>query len=941
MARRLLLIVTILCCACNDMLAQQESGKRVYDEEHPLIYEDVWDLWPYAFLNENGKPDGYNIDLIRLLMNELGIPYVIKMKSQAEAFRDLRDGRSDLMLGLAVGFHDEFGHYSKNAVTLFTQSLVRPKNKPLEIRRFHDLSNHEVIVNDSSLCYHLMKEYGWSHNAIPMEDMREAIQQVSETETGQIVWNTLSLKWLMRRYHTDNLELTPINMQHGQYKFMSNDTELLDKLDETYTRLYSAEQLTPIQNKWFYPEREEEGIPTWVWWLIGAISLVILISTIYGITYKIRANRLTAANEKRNKRLALVLETSRVRIWTYDIQEKQFAWRSETGQVAHTYSVEEFSRRYTKADFARLLDALHHLSQQEAGKDGKDITLELRAKDADGGDTEIRDYYIVLSVLSRDKNGKPTVIIGTKKDVTEERHQQRWMNERTLRYWSIFQTPMVGILLFNNEGRLININHKACEMFCCDADEIIDENVSINDVLGIHLNLQELEKTDGYHDTQKLDMVLTATEDRKVKSIRLKGRLYNEFYLMTVYNDSHELLGVFAICHDITAAVIGDEQLSVQKEKLEEIKAVLNVYDANIDSVLHESDVRLATYSPSSHTLTIHRSVYEVQHALTQTRCMTLMDDRSKKQAMRLLNSMDEGQDKSINATLHTTLHVKGGRQLCLQFCLMPLHDKNGRVTEYLGLCRDLSELGDIEQRMAIEMAKVQEVEDTKNSFVKNMVQEIKTPMKTVIDYVNNIGERMPSPQEDMLRQGILENADYLLHLIDNILYLSRLEAHMVEIKKQTCNFADIFLQQCKAGWTKYQNAQTQYIVENPYEVLMIDVDAEGLGQAIQQLTANAAQHTQSGIIRARCEYIGRRLVISVDDTGEGIPREELKRLNMPGNNMSAQNTKGLGLAICRELLRQMDGTLDINSEEGSGTTVYMTIPCQASVIKRKKTLNL
>ena len=56
---------------------------------------------------------------------------------------------------------------------------------------------------------------------------------------------------------------------------------------------------------------------------------------------------------------------------------------------------------------------------------------------------------------------------------------------------------------------------------------------------------------------------------------------------------------------------------------------------------------------------------------------------------------------------------------------------------------------------------------------------------------------------------------------------------------------------------------------------------------------------------------------------------------------MSAQNTKGLGLAICRELLRQMDGTLDINSEEGSGTTVYMTIPCQASVIKRKKTLNL
>ena len=140
----------------------QSDSTRVFTDKSPLIYEDVWDLWPYSFLNDNGEPDGFNVDLIRLIMKELDIPYVIKLKPSSEAFRDLKNGKSDLMLALAVGFHDEFGLYSKNAVTLFTQSVVTPKSKSVEIKAFRDLGKPglKVIVNDSSLCHHLMIDYG-------------------------------------------------------------------------------------------------------------------------------------------------------------------------------------------------------------------------------------------------------------------------------------------------------------------------------------------------------------------------------------------------------------------------------------------------------------------------------------------------------------------------------------------------------------------------------------------------------------------------------------------------------------------------------------------------------------------------------------------------------------------------------------------------------------
>ena len=917
-------------------MAAKSDSTRVYTEQNPLVYEDAWDLWPYAFFNDNGEPDGFNIDLICLIMKELNIPYIIKLRPQQQAFEDLRDRKSDLMLGLAVGFHDQYGLYGNNAITLFTQSLAAPKGKPTDIKTFRDLGKEgiKVIVNPNSMSYHLMIDYGWEKNAIPRSDLREVIQQVSAHEDGQIVWNTLSLKWLMNRYHIDNLQLTPVNMPHGEYKFMSNDQQLLDRLDEAYTKLYTADKITPLQDKWFYPERLKPETPQWIWYALGIALLLIVFASAYAISYRIQSTKLNRQNLMRNRRLALILQTSQVRIWTYDIVKDQFAWCNDNGQVAYTYSMEEFSQRYSPEDSARLKTALNRLAKGTKNNKEEELTLSLRAKDVEGGDTDLRDYYIVLSVLRRDKEGKPSVIIGTKKDVTKESQHKRDENDRALRYWSIFYTPIVGIMYFDKEGKIVNINPKACEMFRCEAEEIIAEKASIRDILGI--GDMSLESLDGFYATHIIDLDKIPDEERTIKSIKAKGKLYNEFKLMTVYDDSEELLGIFAFARDITTLVSGFDQEQERQREINEVTGVLDNYGHALNATISDTDIRLIRYSPGSHTLTIFNGTNKIQHKLTQTRCMALVGENSKRAAMRLLTDMDDRADKLIEHNIQTALRAKGGKTLTLYFKLKPNYDKDGDVKEYLGLLRDISELMAIEKQMAIETAKVQEVENTKNSFVKNMVQDIKEPMNTVMGYVSQIGEKAPTDNEEELCQGIAQNADYLLHLIDNILYLSRLEARMVDIKKEPCNFAEIFEEQCATGWMKYKNAETRYIVENPYEQLTIDIDADNLGHAIAQIAANAAQHTKSGVVKARYDYIGRRLIISIDDTGEGIPAEQLDKIKQeqPGG---AHTTKGLGLAITKELISQMEGTLEIMSEEGSGTTVYITIPCHASVVKRNK----
>ena len=531
-----LLLLLFFCVSLSGVQASvQPESTKLYTKENPLIYEDACDLWPYSYLNDEGKPEGFNIDLIELLMKKLNIPYVIRLKSQQEAFQDLKTGKSDLTLCLASGFHDSFGRYGRHAITLFTQSVATPKKKEIEISTFRDLGKDglKVIVNDSSLCHHLMLDYGWGDNAIASRDMKKSIQQISIEEQGQIVWNTLSLKWLIKRYHLDNLELTPVNMPHGEYKFMSKDQHLLNLLDEAYSDLYTDEEIRPIENKWFYPEHVDQSIPVWVWYLVALTILLLAVAIVFTVIYQLQNKRVTKTNNQMNRRLALIIETSKVRIWTYNVNDQTFAWRNDNGKVAYVYSMEEFSQRYSESDFKRLKGALDRLISQHKdarGHEEEELTIELKAKDMEGGDNELHDFIVTLSILRRDANGKPSVIIGTKKDVTEAHRLKQLEDERTLRYWSIFYNQDAAIFLFDKKGIIQDASPKACELCHCNGDELVKQHIHINTFF--KTKITNLEKINGFHAIQVIN------------GVRI------EYQMKCSYNDNGALLGVFVFCRE-------------------------------------------------------------------------------------------------------------------------------------------------------------------------------------------------------------------------------------------------------------------------------------------------------------------------------------------------------------------------------------------------------
>ena len=489
-------------------------------------------------------------------------------------------------------------------------------------------------------------------------------------------------------------------------------------------------------------------------------------------------------------------------------------------------------------------------------------------------------------------------------------------------------------MFFNRDGQLININKKACETLHCEREEILAEHVTFQTLF--NLPGLDIKDTDGYYFTQLIDTDNAPKEKPRIKSYHRSGKLFHEIRLMTVYNDERQLFGMYAIGRDVTSIVRATELEEERAKQTKEVVDELTEYINNINYILQSSGVRMASYSPKSHTLTILSGINKVQLELTQARCMTLVHDKDKRKTMRILNNMDNYTENPITNDILTNVRLPHGNTMHLQFHFVPTHNEAGEVVDYFGLCRDITEAMVTQQRLREETEKAKEIENTQNSFLKNMSHEIRTPLNAVVGFAELFETEHSKEDEDIFVQEILHNSDALLNLINDILFLSRIDAKMVEIKKQPCDFAAIFESYCQQGWERYKKEGVNYIIENPYEQLVVDIDTTNMGHIIEQITANAAQNTYTGTVRARYDYIGRRLMISVEDSGSGIPQKELIRIYerfRSGPNKGS----GLGLPICKELTEQMGGTLEINSEVGQGTTVWITIPCQSVAIKRRK----
>jgi signal transduction histidine kinase/ActR/RegA family two-component response regulator len=221
-----------------------------------------------------------------------------------------------------------------------------------------------------------------------------------------------------------------------------------------------------------------------------------------------------------------------------------------------------------------------------------------------------------------------------------------------------------------------------------------------------------------------------------------------------------------------------------------------------------------------------------------------------------------------------------------------------------------------------------------KSEFLANMSHELRTPLNAILGFSGLLSEQlngaMNEKQKRFLR-NIHEAGDHLLELINDVLDLSRVEAGKLELRSEVLTL-DVLLEPVSAaGRTAAQAKGVLYTTDAP-DAAPIFLDPTRVRQVLFNLVSNAVKFTPGGghvTLRAVAE--GREMRFEVADTGIGIPDAARDRVfgvfeRFHEGRTDAAGT-GLGLALTKRLVEQMNGSIDFETEEGKGTTFRVRLP--------------
>ncbi|MFK7990085.1 MAG: response regulator [Sandaracinaceae bacterium] len=222
-----------------------------------------------------------------------------------------------------------------------------------------------------------------------------------------------------------------------------------------------------------------------------------------------------------------------------------------------------------------------------------------------------------------------------------------------------------------------------------------------------------------------------------------------------------------------------------------------------------------------------------------------------------------------------------------------------------------------------------------KSEFLANFSHEIRTPLNGIIGYCDLLGqeegERLTAHGRRDLTT-IRKNAKTLLALINDILDLSKIESGQVDVVNERVRLTEI-MEDCAATLQerlKGKDVELSVRVEDGAD--RVFSDSLKLRQITLNLLTNAVKFTELGEINAIARARGKDLLLVVEDTGVGIPAEQVQHIfekfrQVDGSFTRTKGGTGLGLAIVRELTRILGGEVEVQSVLGRGTTFSLCIP--------------
>ncbi len=228
--------------------------------------------------------------------------------------------------------------------------------------------------------------------------------------------------------------------------------------------------------------------------------------------------------------------------------------------------------------------------------------------------------------------------------------------------------------------------------------------------------------------------------------------------------------------------------------------------------------------------------------------------------------------------------------------------------------------------------ADLEYAEQLRRNMVADVAHELRTPLSNIQGYLEAIRDGVVEPDAAAIRS--LSEETYLLsRLVNELQELSLAEAGELKLVYQAEDIANL-VKQAVTPWQPQVTArELSLFVELPDDLPLVNIDWQRVNQVLHNILENAVAHTpKGGTINVAASQKGKWVEVSISDTGEGIPAEDLPHIferfyRVDKSRARATGGSGLGLTIARRLIEAHGGTITVQSKLGQGSRFSFTLP--------------
>jgi PAS domain S-box-containing protein len=584
------------------------------------------------------------------------------------------------------------------------------------------------------------------------------------------------------------------------------------------------------------------------------------------------------------------------------------------------FSFEEIAKRnLEKNGFESPYEREQFINQIETN--GEVIGLESAWKCNDGSIVYVRENARVI----RDSDGKTLYYDGIVENITERKLSELQLRESESRYRELFEAESDAILLIDNEtGRILEANNAASALYGFEHSELLsmtnqdlsNEPEETNRIMNMLVKGTAKVHTIPYRFHRKKNGVVFPVEI-SIRSFIKAGR---NVHIATV--------------RDITERKRAEEELLKYKDHL------LDMVEERT-SELEESRETFRALSENTKDVII-RVNNNSQFLYANAALADVFGIQANDYLGKTLPELDFPGNlaKAFQALINKVFLTKQNRQVEFQLpngnwadvLAIPEFDAEGNVCSIITSARDITELKILQLEIENALEKEKELNQLKDRFISMVSHEYRTPLTSILSSVELLekgDEKYTKEKKKVHFNRIQKNVDYLINMIDEVLYVNKIDSRRIEVSTQKINLPDFCTEIFDEMKSLYPGIKSTININLKKDYY--NIDAAIMKKILGNLISNAYKYNrENGSVDFIIYSETNKIIFKITDSGIGIPEEEQKNVFEPFSRMTnAQNIKGtgLGLSIVQKSVEQMGGTISYISRAGEGTTFTVTIP--------------